>query len=159
RVLIAAALWTTYERAGRELPGELEPLPAAAAETRSACTPAAAALLNELLGFTPRELLAEALERLADAGRIVAPGLRPALLDPRDEALAAVLPRVMGERGSWLCALTQRGEWLKAPAPDAARTLWQEGPHAARLAALQERRRARPAEALAWLAETWAQEK
>ena len=43
RILIAAALWTTYERAGRELPRELEPFPAAPAEARSACTPASPA--------------------------------------------------------------------------------------------------------------------
>lgn len=162
RVLLVAAARDTYERAGTELTSDAEPLPAAAAESLPLCAPAVTVLLAELLQSAPTLLLKEALARLAAAGQIVSPGLLPELLNTREESLAGVLPRVMGERGRWLAALSESGDWLTQSAPEteeAALATWQEGRHAQRLAVLGERRRLAPAQAREWLAATWAQEK
>jgi hypothetical protein len=124
------------------------------------CTPAASALIAELTALRPHLLLREALERLDAAGGIVAPARLPELLDTRDNLLAAVLPRVIGERGKWLAELTGDGDWLTPDAPEEeeARRAWAEGPHALRRAVLGARRRTNPADARTWLAESWSGE-
>ena len=160
RVLLAAALHDTYARAGRIPRSDVDVVPPAGTETRPVCTPSVTALIAELLDVRPRVLLAEALGRLERAGAIVAPALLPDLLDTRDPLLAAVLPRVMGERGRWLVALTGADDWLidHAPDPAEARRLWEEGPFPRRLAVLRARREVAPAEGREWIAESWAAE-
>jgi hypothetical protein len=160
RVLLAAAAHDVYARAGRAPTSDVAAIAPAPSELRSVCTVTAAALIGELIALRPRHLLREALERLDAADAIVTPALLPALLDARDELLAPVLPRVIGERGRWLAALTGDGDWLVTDAPDdeEARRLWNEGPHARRVAVLRTRRRIDPADARAWLAESWASE-
>jgi hypothetical protein len=160
RLLLAAAASDAYSRAGRMSTPDVAPIAPAAADTRPVCTPAASALIAELAALRPHLLLREALERLDAAGGIVAPARLPELLDTRDELIATVLPRVIGERGRWLAALTGDGDWLAPDAPDdeEARRAWTEGPHALRIAVLRARRHTEPADARAWLAESWTGE-
>jgi len=160
RVLLAAAANDAYARAGRAPTSDAAAIAPAPPETRPTCTAAIAALIGELIPLRPRHLLRETLERLDATGAIVAPARLPEIGDPRDELLSTVLPRVIGERGRWLAALTGDGDWLVADVPDdeEARRLWNEGPHARRVAVLRTRRRADPAEARAWLAESWTSE-
>ena len=160
RVLLAAALHDAYARAGRMPRSDVDVVPPASAETSPVCNPPVTALIADLLDIRPRVLLAEALGRLERAGLIVTPALLPGLLDTRDPLLATVLPRVMGERGRWLVALTGGDEWLidDAPDPAEARRLWEEGPFPRRLAVLRARRQVAPAEGCEWIAESWATE-
>lgn len=160
RLLLAAAANDAYARAGRTSSTDVAPIAPAPAEARAVCTSAASTLIAELIALRPRLLLREALERLDAAGGIVAPELLPELLDTRDDLLATILPRVIGERGRWLGELAGGGDWLVADAPDdaEARRAWTEGPHALRTAVLRARRRTDPTAARAWLAESWASE-
>jgi hypothetical protein len=160
RLLLAAAANDVYAHAGRTSTSGVAPIAPAPADVRPVCTAAASALIGELIALRPRHLLREALERLDAAGGIVAPAQLPELLDTRDELLATILPRVIGERGGWLAELTGGGDWLVADAPDdeEARRIWAEGPQVRRVAVLRARRRTDPAGALAWLAESWASE-
>jgi len=136
RLLLAAAVNDAYARAGRAATSGVATIAPAPGEARPVCGPAAASLIGELIAPRPRHLLREALERLDAAGAIVAPSLLPELLDTRDELLATVLPRVIGERGRWLATLTGDGDWMVVDTPDdeEARRLWNEGPHARRVA-------------------------
>jgi len=160
RLLLAAAVNDAYARAGRAATSGVATIAPAPGEARPVCGPAAASLIGELIAPRPRHLLREALERLDAAGAIVAPSLLPELLDTRDELLATVLPRVIGERGRWLATLTGDGDWMVVDTPDdeEARRLWNEGPHARRVAVLRARRRTDPAAARTWLAESWTGE-
>ena len=160
RVLLAAALHDTYERAGRVPRAGVDLVPPAGSETAPHCAPAVTALLGDLLAIRPRVLLAEALARLSGAGMIVTPALLPDLLDTHDPSLASVLPRVIGERGRWLAALVGGDDWLIAGVldPAEARRVWEEAPFPRRLAVLRERRHADPADALGWVAASWAAE-
>ena len=160
RLLLAAAVHDTYARAGRMSHTVTDAVPPAAAESAPHAAPSLTALLGDLLVIRPRVLLAEALERMREAGSIIAPALLPELLDTRDPLLAALLPHVIGERGRWLVALTGGGDWLvdDAPDPGEARRIWDEGPLPRRLVALRARRRADPAGAREWVATSWAAE-
>ena len=129
RMLLAAALHDLYSRAGRMPRTDVEPIHTAGAETRPVCPPSVAALLGELVVMRPRTLLAEALRRLDYADMIVAPSLLADLLDTRDPLLAALLPRVIGERGRWLIGLGEGdSDWLESDPgdADAALRVWEE---------------------------------
>lgn len=158
RVLLTAAVRAAYDRAGRSLPSNVEPFTAAPSETRATAANPVTALVMELITTQPPALLREALERLMRAELIVAPGTLPALLDVRDSRVRDILPHVIGERGRWVSTLDERAAWLLDVALE-PRTIWQEGTHAQRIAVLREQRAVAPADARAWLAETWAQEK
>jgi len=160
RLLLAAAASDACARAGRTSSSDIAAITPAPAEARAVCTAAASTLIAELIALRPRLLLREALERLDAAGGIVAPALLPELLDTRDELLATILPRVIGERGRWLTELAGGGDWLDAEAPgdEEARRAWTEGSHALRTAVLRARRRTDPTTARVWLAESWTSE-
>jgi Family of unknown function (DUF5691) len=160
RVLLAAALHETYARAGRMPRADVEVVQPAGTEIRPVCGPSVTALIAELLDVKPRVLLAEALGRLERAGAIVTPALLPDLLDTRDPLLATVLPRVLGERGRWLVALTGGDDWLidDVPDPAEAHRVWEEGTFPRRLVVLRARRHVAPAEGREWITESWTAE-
>jgi Family of unknown function (DUF5691) len=161
RLLGAAALATSYRRAGvRALPGV--DLPAAAeAESAPVVGPWAAGRLGRILGREDAELLREWLVAVAAGGLRPPAEALPPLLDTaaRQPAIAQVLAGVLGERGRWLAGFRKEWRRFAAAAETAADpSVWTYGDGAARRAYLAALRGRDPAAARDLLTAGWEQE-
>ncbi|MCI0570225.1 MAG: DUF5691 domain-containing protein [Myxococcaceae bacterium] len=161
RLLLAAGAEAVYRQAGIPPFTSVAPPAPARSETRPACSPRAAAALREVLR-EHRELLPQALERLAQMGQRLAPALLPEVLALKSLELRDALVPVLGERGVWLAEQNSEWAWVLARAQDdtAERARrWEEGHAAERLAALRREREVSPGRARSWLEGVWKQEK
>lgn len=165
-LLLAAGAAALYDSAGlvaAKAPDEQAPAPL---ETRTEASPRAAALVALMLDDgTYREFLPEALERMRRAGLILPPWLLPDALAATGDVREALRP-VLGERGRWLARFNPAWRWaVDSPVdasgslPDDAKTIWENGTEAERLAVLRLLRRHDPAEARAWVESVWSVEK
>lgn len=127
-------------------------------DTRAFAPAAAAALLPQLLEGEFRALLPEWLELCAQAGGVLPPVYLPRVFAAVSAEERGALASVLGERGRWL--LRQNPAWHRLL--DASVALpddtWELGSPAERLTWLRARRVSEPAEALARLQKTWAEE-
>lgn len=163
RLLLAAGARAIYRQAGT-LAGTWYAPPAAPADPTQECSPGATRLLAAMLGGEQRELLPEALDRLARAGRCLPPALLPDALavGTGASALRPALLATIGARGRWLAAHQRRWDWATsrpvaadAPPRDDAEAIWEEGTSAERLATLRQVRRYDPARGRAMLEAAW----
>jgi hypothetical protein len=171
-LLLAAGAWSVWRLAGRK-PDLLPELPELApAETRPACSPRAAEVLEQVIDGPYRMLLPEAGRLLAEAGRILPPALLPSALS-LPKTYRGELRQALGERGVWLARMEPAWSWVVSgdggDAGDAggdtegipadADRLWEEGSHEQREALLRRVRRVDPGRARDWLAAGFAKEK
>jgi hypothetical protein len=127
----------------------------------------AAGLGRGATGATVTEtLLAEWLDRVAVAGRVVPADRLPALLDRATGAtdLRRPLRAAGGPTLAWLAARNPRWSWAAGGDPstvelDALAETWRTGTGAARAEALQELRQRDPGRARATVEETWSGER
>lgn len=158
-LLHAAALTALHERAGHLPARHSEALPEVAPEESVArCNARVAARLRLLLQGEYADLFPEFLTTLAQANQRVPEELLPMLLDygKSREALAELLPPVIGARGLWLAR--QNAEWAYALGASGDLSLWETGTLPQRKALLQRVRRTDPAQARALLLQTWEQD-
>jgi hypothetical protein len=165
-LLLRAGGAAVYRLAGRVAARAVAAPEPAPDETRPACSPEAAALIEILLTRGEhQDLLPEALERLARAALILPPALIPLALDGVPHASKNALAPLTGERGRWLARHNKEWLWVEANAevdtslPPDAETVWQEGSIARRVALLASLRATDPARAREWLSGVWKQEK
>lgn len=167
-LLLRAGALAIYREAG-QLPTRLpDPLPDPAPTADLAvCSPRAADIVQILLKQYV-SLLPEALDRLIAAGLRLPPELLPLVLDARlPEELRPALRSVLGRHGRWLARFKRAWAWAgEDPLPDgpdedggAMVAIWQEGTPAQRIAALARLRAVDPAQARAWIAAAWKQER
>jgi len=161
-VLAAGVVLGLYRQAGMRLPVDAGPAPAVSPpEARPSCSEVAAERLDSILHGRFRPVLAEWLDLLAAADRLVPPYGLPGLLDAAsfNPALRAATVAVIGERGRWLAR--QRAAWAWAggggAVPDDAGT-WSTGSAAARRLLLARVRAAEPGAARDLLSSTWSTE-
>ncbi|WP_394841426.1 DUF5691 domain-containing protein [Pendulispora brunnea] len=163
RILLAAGARAVATVAGAAVTKNADPAPAAAPETRPACSAKATRLLEDILREGQKELLLEALALLDRAGLRLPHALLPGALGARGEALRSAARRVLGERGPWLARMNPAWEWATTPAdaPDIAaiERAWLEGASPGRRDALARARAIDPAKARAWLEASWSSEK
>lgn len=170
-LLLAAGAWAVWRQAGRKPAFLQEPPEAAPEETRPACGPRAAELLEQILDGPWRALLPEACGLLAAAGQRLPPALLPAALG-LPKALRATVRPVLGERGAWLARQEPSWQWAAGPTlgpepeegeeetvPADAERLWDEGSFETREALLRRVRKVDPARGRAWLEAGLAKEK
>jgi len=157
-LLDAAALVATVRCAGARAGAGPAERPRAQEETRRVAPAPAAALLQQLLADEMRPLLPEWLDLAARAGCVIPPFHLPRLFREVSRAERAAFVAVAGVRGAWLAA--QHPEWAWLANPDEAPSLgiWETGTPAQRLTCLAAARRVDPAQARAWLEQTWADE-
>ena len=163
-LLLAAGAAAVYRHAGtiparREAPEPSEP------ETLPVASPRAATLIASLITGSHADLLPEALDLLARAGRRLPPPMLPDVLYRTDEAAHAVAIPALGSRGRWLAGQNRVWGWALKQPEDAADSqqdtepIWQEGTPAQRLAVLHRVRNTDPAQARQWIIEAWKGEK
>jgi hypothetical protein len=162
-LLGAAATLALYRRAGRRPTTDPEPLPPPAPiDARPRPSPTAAAHLAQILSIgLPREVLAEWLTALDEAGRRGPEESLPALLEigRTDRELRPALLAVLGERGRWLAR--QNPDWAYAGAgeaavePGATDAAWQTGTSEDRVALLRQLRKTDPARGRELVTSTW----
>ena len=158
-LLHTAALTALYEIAGRLPAKHGASLPEAAPEeTMPRCNARVAARLCLLLQGEYAGLFPEFLTLLAQTQQRIPEEFLPALLDyaKSREALAELLPPVIGARGLWL--VRQNAEWTYALGASGDLSLWETGTLPQRKALLQRVRCADPAQARALLLQTWEQD-
>jgi hypothetical protein len=162
RLLLAAGVRAVARAAGRKLDRLDAPGDTAPADTLPVCPPRVGAVLVELLEANAGDVLREAFERMARAGRRLPPELLPRVLGLKERSLRAAAEPVLGERGRWLSR--QNPAWrsaLGAAGLDAAEAerVWAEGTSEERRAVLVHLRAVEPARAREWLQATWTREK
>lgn len=167
-LLLAAGAWAVWRQAGRQPAILPEPPDAAPEETRSACSPGVAELLEPMIDGPYRVLLPEAGALLAAAGQRLPHVLLPAALSLPKSYRAAVRP-ILGERGPWLARQEPAWQWAAGPdlgteegeeaLPEDVERLWEEGSFETREALLSRVRRVDPARGRAWLEAGLSQEK
>ncbi|MGW5724241.1 DUF5691 domain-containing protein [Amycolatopsis sp. NPDC003865] len=144
QLLTAAAVLTTYRRAGRQPLHDVRPLPVAAPDERPFVPPPARERLARLLAASHPDLLLEWLGIVAGTDYRVPPETLPLLAEAARSkaALRGPLVAVAGSVGAWLGQRNPDWSYLCAPAEEAA-DVWQYG-------SLAQRRR--------WLAAKLAQD-
>lgn len=144
QLLAAAAVLTTYRRAGRQPLRDVRPLPVAAADDRPFVPPLARERLARLLAASHPDLLLEWLGIVAGTDYRVPPETLPLLAEAARSkaALRGPLVAVAGPVGAWLGQRNPDWAFLCAPA-EAGKDVWQYG-------SLAQRRR--------WLATTLTQD-
>lgn len=163
-LLLRSAAEAIYAQAGYVARrGVALPAPAPG-EQLEACSPAVAALLDELFKSNHRGLLPEAGRLLAQARLRLPDTLLPDALNISDGQQRASLRPVLGERGRWLSRFNPRWRWAALESPDNAvpanaEAIWQQGSPAERRAILGRVRSADPALARSWIEAVWRQEK
>ncbi|MET8849112.1 DUF5691 domain-containing protein [Amycolatopsis sp. NPDC004625] len=128
QLLAAAAVLTTYRRAGRPALHDIRPLPVAAADERPSIPPLARDRLGRLLAASHPDLLLEWLGIVAGTGYRVPPETLPLLAEAArtKAALRAPLVAVAGPGGAWLGQRNPDWSFLSAPADEQA-DVWQYG--------------------------------
>jgi hypothetical protein len=171
RLLLAAGAVALADRAGI-MPASAPSLPEPAAdETCGVCSPAAAAIVADLVSrrLSDQAILIEAFELIHAAGQVLPPALlAPALDLPNRRELRAALRGALGERGRWMAQFNEAWHWARHFVDDAqhaerlptdAETIWQEGDLAARVELLKLARRHDRPKSREWLAGVWNVEK
>lgn len=166
-VLAAAALADGYRRAGWAPPIRRGTRPRPAdPDDRPECSPAAAQLLELLLGRAiglengAEPLIADWL-RLCRAARQRPPmATLPALLrtGTTTAALRPLVKQVAGPRGTWLAARNPAWRWATTVPPEAVDEVFTTGTRAERLALLDDLRRTDPGRARELVGRTWHEE-
>lgn len=168
RLLLMAGSRAVYRQTGGGTrTGIVAPAPAPA-ERLPTCSPGATRLIGAMLAGAQADLLPEALDRLAHAGRRLPPSLILEALTAgeRNSSLRPALAAVLGERGHWLARQNRAWRWAEQPfanldtvVPIDAETIWLEGNATQRLAILHLARAEDPVRGRDWLTATWKQEK
>jgi hypothetical protein len=167
-LLLAAGAWAVWRQAGRRPAVLPDPPEVAPEETRPACPPRVAELLEQMIDGSYRVLLPEAGALLTAAGQRLPHDLLPAALSLPKSYRAAVRP-ILGERGPWLARQEPAWQWAAGPdlnpeegeeaLPEDIERLWDEGSFEAREALLARVRRVDPGRGRAWLEAGLSQEK
>ncbi|MGW3965482.1 DUF5691 domain-containing protein [Amycolatopsis sp. NPDC005003] len=128
QLLAAAAVLSTYRRAGRPPLHDVRPLPAAAEDERPFVPPLARDRLGRLLAASHPDLLLEWLGIVAGTRYRVPPETLPLLAEAARTkvALRTPLAAVAGPVGAWLGRRNPDWSFLAAPAEEEA-DLWQYG--------------------------------
>lgn len=157
QLLSAAAILSTYCRAGC-IPARTDKVQAAAEEEDCpACNSRAADYLGRMLAGEYRAVLPEWLEALHRAGKRVPHRCVPALLElgRSEPSLRDHVCRVVGKRGQWLIGSNPAWRYAVDAASD---LLWETGSPDDRVVVLRSRRQHNPAGARQMLVSTWQQE-
>ncbi|EOD68359.1 DUF5691 domain-containing protein [Amycolatopsis vancoresmycina] len=128
QLLSAAAVLTSYRRAGRQPLHDVRPLPVAAVDDRPFVPPLARERLGRLLAASHPDLLLEWLGIVAGTAYRVPPETLPLLAEAArtKTALRAPLVAVAGPAGAWLGQRNPDWSFLSAPDGDQA-DVWQYG--------------------------------
>ncbi|MER6797874.1 DUF5691 domain-containing protein, partial [Amycolatopsis mediterranei] len=128
QLLTAAAVLSTYRRAGRRPLHDVRPLPVAAADERPFVPPPARERLGRLLAASHPDLLLEWLGIVAGTGYRVPPETLPLLAEAARTkvALRGPLAAVAGSVGAWLGQRNPDWAFLAAPAEESG-DVWQYG--------------------------------
>ncbi|MFJ7219611.1 DUF5691 domain-containing protein [Amycolatopsis sp. NPDC098790] len=128
QLLAAAAVLTTYRRAGRQPLHDVRPLPVAARDDRPFVPPLARERLARLLAASHPDLLLEWLGIVAGTDYRVPPETLPLLAEAARSkaALRGPLVAVAGPVGAWLGQRNPDWSFLSAPAEEHA-DVWQFG--------------------------------
>ncbi|WP_326952111.1 DUF5691 domain-containing protein [Amycolatopsis sp. NBC_01286] len=128
QLLAAAAVLTTYRRAGRRVLGDVKPLPAAAPDERPFVPALARERLARLLAASHPDLLQEWLGILAGTPYRVPPEFLPLLAEAArtKTGLRGPLVAVAGSLGAWLGQRNPDWAFLAAPAEESG-DVWQYG--------------------------------
>ncbi|MFC0624660.1 DUF5691 domain-containing protein [Kribbella deserti] len=159
-VLDAAALETTYRRAGRSPLKGLEPIEPPQGEDAPLIRPAAIGRLAMMLGGEQATVLGEWLRLVLDRGWAVPPEFLPALADfarGRTE-YRALVAAAAGRRGPWLAELNPDWRFLALHNASDSEQDWTHGTPNQRRAWLIRTREQDPAAAREALAEVWPSE-
>lgn len=128
QLLAAAAVLTTYRRAGRRPLADVRPLPVAASDERPFVPPLARERLARLLAASHPDLLLEWLGVVAGTDYRVPPETLPLLAEAARSkaALRGPLVAVAGPVGAWLGQRNPDWAFLSAP-PEESGDVWQYG--------------------------------
>jgi len=128
QLLAAAAVLTTYRRAGRQPLHDVRPLPVAAQDERPFVPPLARERLARLLAASHPDLLLEWLGIVAGTDYRVPPETLPLLAEAARSkaALRGPLVAVAGSVGAWLGQRNPDWSFLAAP-PEESGDVWQYG--------------------------------
>ncbi|WP_410640875.1 DUF5691 domain-containing protein [Amycolatopsis sp. lyj-346] len=128
QLLAAAAVLTSYRRAGRQPLRDVRPLPEAAPDERPFVPPLARERLGRLLAASHPDLLLEWLGIVAGTGYRVPPETLPLLAEAArtKAALRGPLAAVAGPTGAWLGQRNPDWAFLAAP-PEESGDVWQYG--------------------------------
>ncbi|OXM60285.1 DUF5691 domain-containing protein [Amycolatopsis vastitatis] len=128
QLLAAAAVLTTYRRAGRRPLHDVRPLPVAAPDERPFVPPLARERLARLLAASHPDLLLEWLGIVAGTDYRIPPETLPLLAEAArtKAALRAPLVAVAGPVGAWLGQRNPDWAFLSAP-PEESGDVWQYG--------------------------------
>jgi hypothetical protein len=128
QLLAAAAVLTTYRRAGRRPLHDVRPLPVAAPDERAFVPPLARERLARLLAASHPDLLLEWLGIVAGTDYRIPPETLPVLAEAArtKAALRAPLVAVAGPVGAWLGQRNPDWAFLSAP-PEESGDVWQYG--------------------------------
>ncbi|WP_329045367.1 DUF5691 domain-containing protein [Amycolatopsis sp. NBC_01488] len=128
QLLAAAAVLTTYRRAGRRPLHDVRPLPMAAVDDRTFVPPLARERLARLLAASHPDLLLEWLGIVAGTDYRVPPETLPLLAEAARSkvALRGPLVAVAGSVGAWLGQRNPDWAFLSAP-PEESGDVWQFG--------------------------------
>jgi hypothetical protein len=159
QLLAAAAVLTTYRRAGRRPVGDVKPLPVAAPDERPFVPPLARERLARLLAASHPDLLQEWLGVLAGTPYRVPPEALPLLAEAArtKAALRGPLVAVAGPVGAWLGQRNPDWAFLSAPAEESG-DVWQYGSLPQRRRWLAARLADAPEAAREALAASWKSE-
>ncbi|UOX90188.1 DUF5691 domain-containing protein [Amycolatopsis sp. FBCC-B4732] len=161
QLLAAAAVLTTYRRAGRPPLHDVRPLPVAAADERPFVPALARERLARLLAASHPDLLLEWLGIVAGTRYRVPPETLPLLAEAArtKAALRGPLVAVAGPVGAWLGQRNPDWSFLAAPAETgSSRDIWQYGSLAQRRRWLAAKLADAPGEAREALAGSWKSE-
>lgn len=113
--------------------------------------------LKDIFDIESPALLRLWLQQCTAKQRIVIPELAPVLLaaGATQKKLQPLLTVACGKRGEWLSQFNSEWRFSAAATDD---ELWQTGNLEQRKQVLQQQRQVNPAQALAWLQQTWTQE-
>lgn len=161
-LLRQAGVLDWYERAGRVIATQLNPLPEPPVDDTPICSAAASQLLSQMLDGQYRELLPRYLDAMATAGQRVPPQYLPNLLQygQRASIHRPIIIRAIGKSGQWLA---QRNPAWHYAAPLNAGwrgllTHWRQLDVPARQGLLRQVRQADPALGRELLQANWKQE-
>jgi len=161
QLLAAAAVLTTYRRAGKRPLADIKPLPVAAPDERPFVPALARERLARLLAASHPDLLLEWLGVVAGTGYRVPPETLPLLAEAArtKAALRGPLVAVAGPVGAWLGQRNPDWAFLAAPAEDdRTQDVWQYGSLAQRRRWLATRLAEDPDAAREALAASWKSE-
>jgi hypothetical protein len=160
KLLVTVAGLALQQQAGWIPPRDRRPLPEPCpADETPPCNPKAVRHLLVMLEGHYKLALTEWLTEVARSGRRAPEETLPLLLDvgrEQKELRPLILP-ILGQRGLWLAEEGKSRKWDWARLDDPAR-VWQSGTTDERAALIQLLRMRNPAQALALVGDTWADE-